>query len=159
MPFEAPSQEVIEFANLVRSFIMDEPAFNFLNLNNIVLPDEKIYEAIESAVDDWNMTPPVTQKDFKAFKRPELTLIKKKAAIDLLYNLMFLHASNRVSYSDQGFNASEFNNYELFQNLRQELQQEYEAKKAALKKADSYSAALGGGVRSGYSYFYPRKKY
>lgn len=134
----------------LRSYIMDEEDFNFLNLNKEVLADKKLHECIADAIADWNMTLPLTNKTLSAFSANEWSLIKKKAAVEAIYRLMFLNANNRVTYSDQGFNATEYNNYDLFASLKQDIERDYESKKTQYKQAESYRGAMGGGVHSEY---------
>lgn len=136
-----------------RSFIMDEEALNFLNLNQKVLTNEKLGEAVDDAVGDWNSTPPFTNKSVDQFSDNQISVLKKKAAIEAVYRILFLHANNRLQYNDQGLNVAEYDNFPQFLQLKQTLEQEYETRKEQMKLAESYGAALGGGVSSEYSLY------
>lgn len=130
------------FVNKVRSFIRDEKNLNAL-LDGEETSDTFVKFAGELALDDFNTTPPLIG-NFNLSSHPSKSLLLLATVIYILKSAGVLQSRNQLDYASGGVTVATSNKTPLYQSWVQVMMQEYEAKKANLKKALNAEAAYGG---------------
>ena len=138
----------------LRLALADYPELNEM-VDGEVLGDDHYRLALERAVQDWNITPPmigdVTLDTLEGFKGE--SLIYMRASVDLLRTEFVYRLRNAVDISDGGASINNTNKSQLLLSYANSLRDEYEQKKLELKVSLNLSGAWGG-VESAYSYQY-----
>jgi len=130
-----------------RAFIRDVPALNAL-LDGVETGDTLIDFSIELALDDFNTSPPLIG-NFPIETHPSQSLVLMATIIWILKSAGLLQSRNQLDYSAGGLTVASSNKTPLYQSWINIFMQEYEAKKANLKKSINAEAAYGG-VHSEY---------
>jgi len=117
-------------------------------LNRLIRKKElepKQYElAIHFAIDDYNITAPVTQLTLANW--PSLKLLIEGAAIQFLIMAGILQSRNRLNYSAGGVSISASDKAGEYQSWLNQLINDYELKKANLKKSQNISSMMDSGT-------------
>jgi len=131
-----------DFVAKCRSYIRDESNLNAL-LNGVETSDTLIGFSLELALDDWNSTPPLIG-NFALETHPSQSLILLSTIIWILRSAGVLQSRNQLDYASGGITVAVSNKTPLYQSWIAAMMQEYEAKKANLKKAINAEQAYGG---------------
>jgi hypothetical protein len=131
-----------EFISKCRSYIRDEPNLNAL-LNGVETSDTLIDFSLELALDDFNTTPPLIG-NFQLTTHPSQSLILLATIIWIIRSAGILQSRNQLDYASGGITVAVSNKTPLYQAWIAAMMQEYEAKKANLKKAINAEQAYGG---------------
>lgn len=130
-----------EFEQKIRDFIRDEPNLNAL-LDGQETSPTFIKFAGELALDDFNTTPPLIGT-FNLSSHPSKSLLLLATIIYILKSAGILQSRNQLDYASGGITVATSNKTPLYQSWIQLMMNEYEAKKANLKKAINAEAAYG----------------
>lgn len=142
--FQGADQAAIatDCRNKVRAFIRDTAAQNAL-LDGEETPDVLIDFAIDLTLDDFNTSPPLIG-NFQLAYHPSQSLILLGAVCWILKSAGLQQSRNQLDYASGGITVAVSNKTPLYQSWINIMMQEYEAKKANLKKAINAEQAYGG---------------
>lgn len=132
----------------IRQFIRDEANLNAL-LNGVETSDTMIDFSVDLALDDFNTTPPL-MGNFTLENHPSQSLILTGTVLWILKSAGILQSRNQLDYASGGVTVAVSNKTPLYQSWINLMLQEYEAKKANLKKSLNAEQAYGG-VSSEYT--------
>lgn len=131
----------------VRLFMRDFPQLNRL-VAGVEHGDRFVAWAIQDAIDDWNITPPLLSY-ISVASHPAPSLLIRKAASCLLEQSMILQARNHLSYSDgQGATVNSSDKAPSYQAIIGLLLSRYESSKLNMKVALNIENGWGTGVNS-----------
>lgn len=139
MPLFASRDEAIA---QTRAFIRDNPSTNAL-LNGVETDDALIGLCVDLAMDDWNTTPPL-MGNWELQYHPSQSLLLICSVLWVLKSAGIMQSRNQLDYASGGITIATSNKTPLYQSWINLLMQEYEAKKANLKKAINAEQAYGG---------------
>lgn len=125
----------------LRKFLRDIDELNKL-LEGKESTDSQLRMAIEDALDDWNSTPP-RLAPAKLENHPSPRLLLRGAAIEVLCSAGIFYSRNRLNYSDGGITVAVFDRAQDYQAWATRFTNEYERKKAALKKSINIEGGWG----------------
>lgn len=131
----------------VRQFMRDSANLNAL-LDGVETTDTEIEFALELALDDFNTSPPLIG-NFRLESHPSQSLILTATVLWVLKSAGILQSRNQLDYASGGVTVATSNKTPLYQSWVNLMLQEYEAKKANLKKSLNAEMAYGG-VHSEY---------
>jgi hypothetical protein len=137
-----------DFVVKCRDFIRDVPALNAL-LDGVETSDTLIGFSLELALDDFNTSPPLIG-NYQLETHPSQSLILMSTILWILKSAGLMQSRNQLDYSAGGLTVATSNKTPLYQSWINIFMQEYEAKKANLKKSINAEAAYGG-VHSEYT--------
>lgn len=142
--FKGTTQDAValDCRNKIRAFIRDTPATNAL-LGTEETPDILIDFALDLTLDDFNTSPPLIGQ-FQLASHPSQSLILMGAIIWILKSAGLQQSRNQLDYASGGITVASSNKTPLYQSWLNIMMQEYEAKKANLKKAINAEQAYGG---------------
>ena len=146
--FGSMNDAMQHFAKRVRAFMQDETEVNKL-MGEREFSWESIYRAVEAAVSDWNLTPPIGSVKLDAIKVVIRPLFYMKAAAWLLRVAANPQARNQLSYSDQGWTVQEYDKAPMYLQMAGNLEGIYEEKKVKYKAAMN-AESMWGGLHSDY---------
>lgn len=131
-----------DFLFKTREFIRDKPDLNAL-LDSVETSDFLIEMARDLTIDDFNNTPPLIGSfQFSTFPSDHLLLMG--TIIEILKSAGLLQSRNQLDYVEGGLSVQTSNKTPLYQSWISMLMQEYEQKKAMLKKSTNAESAYGG---------------
>jgi hypothetical protein len=143
-----PSAVQTAFLTKCRDYIRDIPAMNAL-LDGVETSDTLIEFCLDMTLDDFNTSPPLIG-NFTLASHPSQSLVLIGTMIWILKSAGIQQSRNQLDYASGGITVASSNKTPLYQSWINILMQEYEAKKANLKK--SLNAEQGyGGVASEYT--------
>lgn len=125
-----------------RAFLRDNPNTNAL-LNGVETDDALLGLCVDLAMDDWNTTPPL-MGNWQLEHHPSQSLLLICAVLWVLKSAGIMQSRNQLDYASGGITIATSNKTPLYQSWINLLMQEYEAKKANLKKAINAEQAYGG---------------
>jgi aryl carrier-like protein len=125
-----------------RAFIRDNPNTNAL-LDGYETDDTLIGFCVDLAMDDFNSTPPLIG-NYELVTHPSQSLILICTVLWILKSAGLMQSRNQLDYASGGITIATSNKTPLYQSWINLLMQEYEAKKANLKKAINAEQAYGG---------------
>ena len=136
-------------AERTRSFLRDTSAENFLDEGESQHSWERIYEALEDAISDWNMTPPVSAASVDSEGTIQIDpranpLLVRRATATLLMSEANKQTRNQITFSDQGFSVSENDKGGAFTQMASQMIQEYNLDKTRLKALLNAADTWGG---------------
>jgi hypothetical protein len=131
-----------------RAYIRDIPAMNAL-LDGVETTDTLIEFCLDLTLDDFNTSPPLIGQ-FNLWNHPSQSLVLIGTMLWILKSAGIQQSRNQLDYASGGITVASSNKTPLYQSWINILMQEYEAKKANLKKAINAEQAYGG-VSSEYS--------
>ena len=134
---------------LLRLFLNDTPELNRL-IRREESDDTKLDLALDMAVDDYNITPPLLQSHVVA-NFPSLYLLIYGATIQVLRSAGMLQSRNELAYSSGGVSVRIFDKTQLYQSWITQFVAEYERKKQNFKISANINNAMAAGVSSEYS--------
>lgn len=134
---------------LLRLFLNDTPELNRLT-RKYESDDPQLDLAIQLAVDDYNMSPPLLG-NVQVSNYPSLFLLMYGSTIQVLRSQGILQSRNELAYSSGGVSVRIFDKTQNYQSWISQFVAEYERKKQNYKIAANIAGALGGGVSSEYS--------
>lgn len=148
--FSGATQQAVavDFRNKIRAFIRDTPATNAL-LGTEETPDLLIDFALDLTLDDFNTSPPLIGQ-FNLYSHPSQSLVMLGAIIWILKSAGLQQSRNQLDYASGGITVASSNKTPLYQSWLNIMMQEFEAKKANLKKSLNAVMAYGG-ISSEYS--------
>ena len=144
-----PSSEIAltQMIATVRAFMRDYP-----ELNRLIQGEEHsnrlIAWAIMDAVEDFNISPPMTSFGLTNF--PAKGLLLRKSVVNLLESIGLLMTRNHLTFSDGGIQVGVSDKTPLIQSWIQLFTNSYEEKKNKLKIAINIESGWGGGLHSEY---------
>lgn len=137
-----------EYTGMLRKFLRDIDELNKL-LGRKESSDKQLELALDMALDDWNMTPPIlnafTYDDF-----PAPNLLIRGAAIQVLTSAGILASRNKLSYNDGGVAVQSSDQAAEYTGWLQMIVNDYERKKQAIKVQYNLESCWGR-VYSEYS--------
>ncbi len=136
-----------QFAEKIRRFMRDNPYLNRLT-DGYESSEEDIYDALEDALDDFNHTPPFTDR-YNFNNPPPISMLKRGTVICLLESLGLLNTRNGLAFSDGGLSLNTNKTPEL-QAWLQMFSNKYYEKVQRWKTSVNIEAAWGGGLGSEY---------
>ena len=149
----ASAQERVR--SLLRLFLNDTPELNRL-IRKQESTDPKLDLAIDLAIDNFNITPPLLA-DHTVANFPSIYLLIYGATIQVLRSAGLLQSRNELAYSSGGVSVRIFDKTQNYQTWINQFVAEYERLKANYKIALNISNSMNGaGVSSEYgilSYF------
>jgi hypothetical protein len=138
---------VQKYIDKVRAYLRDFPELNRL-IEGVESSDPHIVEALEDALEDWNLTPPLLRK-VTLENHPAPRLLVKKAAMSTLDSVIPLQMRNQVSYSDgQGTSVSTSDKAPAYQSEIRRISDQYEQAKLRFKIAKNIDDGWDSGVAS-----------
>jgi hypothetical protein len=148
--FAGATQSAVAAAFLTkcRDYIRDIPAMNAL-LDGVETSDTLIEFCLDLTLDDFNTSPPLIG-NFTLYNHPSQSLVLIGTMIWILKSAGVQQSRNQLDYASGGITVATSNKTPLYQSWINILMQEYEAKKANLKKSLNAEQAYGG-VASEYS--------
>lgn len=148
--FSGATQGAVQAAFLTkcRAYIRDIPAMNAL-LDGVETSDTLIEFCLDLTLDDFNTSPPLIGQ-FTLWSHPSQSLVLIGTMLWILKSAGIQQSRNQLDYASGGITVATSNKTPLYQSWINILMQEYEAKKANLKKAINAEQAYGG-VSSEYS--------
>ena len=136
------------FVQRIRAFLRDNQATNAL-LDGVETSDTMIDFSVDLALDDWNMSPPlIGGGTFQT--HPSQSLLLMGTVLWILKSAGLMQSRNQLDYASGGVTVATSNKTPLYQSWINLFLQEYEAKKANLKKSLNAEMAYGG-ITSEYS--------
>ena len=144
---DSNSAVALDCRTKIRSFIRDVPAANAL-LGTQETPDILIDFCIDLALDDFNTSPPLIGS-YNMKNHPSQSILMIGAIIWILKSAGLQQSRNQLDYASGGITVAASNKTPLYQSWLSIFMQEYEAKKANLKKSINAEQAYGG-VESEY---------
>jgi hypothetical protein len=135
------------FIGAVRAFIRDTPALNAL-LNGQETNDSLLELCVALALDDFNSSPPLIG-NFMFQYFPSKSLLMLGTVLWVLQSAGLMQSRNQLDYAAGGITVATSNKTPLYQSWINIFLQQYEAKKANLKKSLNAEQAYGG-VNSEY---------
>lgn len=126
----------------IRDFIRDTPALNAL-LDGVETSDTLIEFCLEMALDDFNTSPPLIGT-FDLVGHPSQSLILAGTVSWILKSAGLGQSRNQLDYSSGGVTVASSNKTPLYQSWVNLFMNEFEAKKANLKKSLNAEQAYGG---------------
>lgn len=139
MPLWTTKPEAVQ---KVRDFIRDTPNLNAL-LDGVETSDTLIDFSMELALDDWNTSPPLIGNS-TVDTHPSQSMLLLATILWILKSAGLLQSRNQLDYASGGITVASSNKTPLYQSWINIMMQEYEAKKANLKKALNAEQAYGG---------------
>ncbi len=136
-----------QMVSLVRSYLRDYPELNRL-IAGEAHSNRQIAWAIVDAIEDFNITPPLTKWGLSTF--PSRNLLIRGAVISLLESEGLLMTRNHLTFSDGGIQVGVSDKTPLLQSWIQLLTNKYEKKKQDMKIYMNIESAWDGGVHSEY---------
>jgi hypothetical protein len=142
--FAGSTQEAVAaaFVAKCRDYIRDVPALNAL-LDGVETTDTLIEFCLDMTMDDFNTTPPLIGQ-FTLYNHPSQSLVLIGTVINILKSAGIGQSRNQLDYASGGITVATSNKTPLYQSWLNIFMQEYEAKKANLKKAINAEQAYGG---------------
>jgi hypothetical protein len=137
-----------EVRHVLRLFLNDTPELNRLT-RKYESDDPRLDLAIQLALDDYNVTPPLLDTA-TVVSYPSLFLLIYGAAIQVLRSQGLLQSRNELVYSSGGVSVRIFDKTQLYQSWIAQFVAEYERKKQNYKMALNINNALGSGIGSEY---------
>ena len=135
---------------LVRKYTRDYPELNRL-IQGVESSDPDISTAIQFALDDWNITPPLLAS-VTLETHPSRSLLVMCVTCYLLDELILLSTRNHLSYSDgQGTSVNVSDKAPMLQGIQRLIQGRYENMKMRWKVAKNIDDGWGSGAVSEYS--------
>jgi len=131
-----------QYVGRLRKFLRDIDELNKL-LDGKESSDSQLRMAIEDALDDWNITPPLIA-NVTIENHPSRRLLIRGAAIEVLESAGIFYTRNRLNYSDGGITVSIFDKAQDYSSWANKFKADYERKKQEVKKAQNISAGWGG---------------
>ena len=145
---ESTTRVMKEVIQLVRMYLRDYPELNRL-VAGVESDSRFIAWAINDAIDDWNITPPVLYSVRSVADHPAISLLVRRAAIALLESVAILQIRNHLSYSDgQGATVNASDKAPMLQSMITMLERRYETAKTKVKIAINIEGGWGVGVHS-----------
>lgn len=135
------------FVGVVRAFMRDYPELNRL-IKGEEHSDRLIAWAVADALDDFNMTPPLTRYGLTNF--PSKYLLLRGTVISLLESVGLLMTRNHLTFSDGGIQVGVSDKTPLVQSWIALFTNKYEQKKKDLKIAMNIEGGWGNGLSSEY---------
>jgi hypothetical protein len=135
--------------NQVRAFLRDYPELNRL-VAGYESSNRQIVWAIMDALDDFNTTPPFTQRGIANF--PSLSLLVRGVVCSLLESIGLLQTRNHLSFTDGGIQVGINDKTPFIQSWLQVFRNAYEDKKMRMKVAMNIESAWEGGVFSEFRF-------
>lgn len=131
-----------EFILKVRQFLLDKAANNRL-IRDIESDDDTINLAIDLAIDDWNVTPPlIGNTAFATF--PSEGLLMQGTVIIILTSQGILQTRNRLPYNSGGITVDTFSKGPDYQNWMGMFLQAYSTQKKNYKISQNLERGWGG---------------
>lgn len=142
--FTGATQDAVAAGFLIkcRNYIRDIPALNAL-LDGVETTDTLIEFCLDLALDDFNTSPPLIG-NFQLASHPSQSLVLIGTILWILKSSGIQQSRNQLDYASGGITVAVSNKTPLYQSWINILMQEYEAKKANLKKAINAEQAYGG---------------
>lgn len=108
------------------------------------LEDTDLDTCIESAIDDFNETPPILYRKYTLYDFPFKRLLLDGAIVRAFKLTVYKELRGEMQYNDGGIQASVYYKSPQFIALRQELEQKYENDKARRKRHLNIENCYGG---------------
>ena len=137
-----------QYLGMLRKFLRDIDELNKL-LDRKESSDNQLQLALDMALDDWNMTPPILYPvTYESVPSPNLLI--RGATIQILTSAGILYSRNKLDYSDGGITVRVSDQTQEYLAWLNMIVNDYERKKLELKKF--YNIAMcWGSVYSEYS--------
>ena len=143
-----------QFVGEVRGFIRDFPELNRL-VSGEESSDRMIRYCSELAVDEWNVTPPLSSHTITNF--PSRAILLRLTIINLLTSVGILKSRNSFAYSDGGFQVQTEEHDTRYQRWIQMFRTMGPASAQAIQKfkvALNIEGGWGSGVGSEYGWIH-----
>ena len=137
----------------LRRFLKDKPEYNKLLGNKYELTPDELEQCIYMSLEDWNITPPFLDP-VSLSSHPAKGLLIYGSAIRALQSASIWHTRERMPSSDGGTSADDHSQMQGYQQIIQNLYNDYERKKSDIKKAINLSMCYGGFNSEYYVYSY-----
>jgi len=131
----------INLREAVRLYLRDLREFNTL-IDAEETPDSIIDLCIQLALDDYNVTAPLTRFSIDNFPAP--SILFKGTIIETLRSAGLLQSRNELNYSDGGITVASSNRAPSYQRWIEHFQKDYEDKKLNHKIFLNAQNAYGG---------------
>lgn len=143
----------------IRLYIKDRVDVNYLLENETQFTDERINNAMELALDQINLVPPITgYTDMSLLPAATRYLMVLGTLAHLYYGEAGLAARNQFSYSDGGLTVPLEERFQYWMTLAQQMSNEFQTAVKQWKVAANLDGSLNGNsswgeVRSDFSNF------
>jgi len=131
-----------QYVGMLRRFLRDIDELNKL-LGRKESTDNQLQMALDMALDDWNMTPPIfTAVGYSNHPCPNLLL--RGGAIQVLMSAGILYSRNKLAYNDGGVSvqsSDQAGEYSMWLNM---IVNDYERKKQSIKVQLNLESCWGG---------------
>jgi hypothetical protein len=127
----------------IRNFMRDHAQLNPL-LGAREFAWEDLEDAVTDAIQDWNVTQPLSDRTLETFPVQARGLLYMRSAVYLLRIAANGQARNFLQYNDQGLGISEHDKAPMYMQLAGNLLAEYEERKAKYKAAENAESMWGG---------------
>jgi len=135
-------EQLRKYWNRLRLVLADYPEINEM-VEGVNLSNDHLELALEHAVEDWNLTPPIIGTA-TIENHPWPGLMLQKAVIDLLRTEVLQRIRNTVDISDGGASINHTQKIQLLRQAATDLQNEYETKKKQHKIQQNLAGGWGG---------------
>lgn len=137
-----------QYLGMLRKFLRDIDELNKL-LDRKESSDNQLQLALDMALDDWNMTPPIFYPaTYESVPSPNLLI--RGAVIQVLTSAGILYSRNKLDYSDGGITVRVSDQAQEYMAWLNMIVNDYERKKLEIKKFINI-AMCWGSVYSEYS--------
>lgn len=128
----------------LRNFLRDKEPLNRLLDFDLESSDEELGQALDYAIDEINVAPPVLSKEYEIDSFPHKSLLLRGAAIWLLQSAGILQSRNQLSYSDGGVTVEVSNKAGQYQSWIQSFSQQFYRQLRSFKLSENMDRAWGG---------------
>lgn len=133
----------------IREYLSDKPELNHL-LDGVEFPDAMISIAMDLAVNEFNLIPPLSAVDINTF--PNRALLMSGTIYKMLTGQATLLARNTMAYNDGGVSIPIEERAQLYQSLAATFQSDFQTAARAYKIQANYKSGWGG-ISSDYGQF------
>lgn len=138
-----------DMVETLRRFLKDYGELNRILDRDRELEDDDLEQALEMAVDEFDMMPPILSIDFSVDNFPSKSLLLHGAAIWALESAGILQSRNRLNYSDGGIQVQVSDKAQSYQSWIQMFLQRYQRRAKQIKRQLNLERAYGN-VHSEY---------
>lgn len=135
---------LVQFTSEVRGYIRDFPELNRL-ISGEESSDRMIQYCISLALDEYNITPPLSSNTISNF--PSRTILLQLTICHLLTSVGVLKSRNRFNYNDSGFSVQTETQDDRYVRwiglMRSQLNPMINRLKVAINISEGYGASLG----------------
>ena len=140
-----------QFASEVRSYVRDFPELNRL-ITGEETSNRMIKYCIWLALDEWNVTPPLSGNSISDF--PSRLILLQLVLVHLLTSVGILKSRNRMNYNDGGFTVEPESQDDRYFRWIQLIRSQVEPKISRLKLALNIAGGWDAGVSSEYGWLH-----